>query len=147
MHLILHVCLGCWQVENPSAVTGPLHMPPDHFGPWFDRRQDIMYGRAYPASPRAPLMNTVQTLSRTHILPAARIPATAPTLSCCHHTRMLSIAVRCPLCRYRSFRAVAKGTLQCSEHITEPTIFVTRFEFHNLFHISTDWFVCALCSR
>jgi hypothetical protein len=55
VHLSLHACLGCWQVENPSAVTGPLHMPPDHFGPWFDRRQDIMYGRAYPASHSVPI--------------------------------------------------------------------------------------------
>ncbi len=41
---------------------------------------------------------------------------------------------------YRSFVAVGKGQRACEEVISEPTIFLTRFEYHNLFHISTDWY-------
>lgn len=54
--------------------------------------------------------------------------------------------------RYRSFVPTGRGGRTCEEVITEPTIFVTRFEYHNLFHISTDWYVhfepvsCALCT-
>ncbi len=41
---------------------------------------------------------------------------------------------------YRSFVGVSKDQRTCTETLQEPTIFVTRFEYHNLFHISTDWY-------
>jgi hypothetical protein len=40
---------------------------------------------------------------------------------------------------YASFIALPRGGRKCTKTYTEPTVFVTRFEFHNPFHISTDW--------
>ena len=74
------------QVDNPSAVTGPLVMPQQFYG-WLQPKQDEMY---------------------------------------------------------RSFVPVGPGGRTCEETIEEPTVFVTRFEYHNLFHISTDWWVTAV---
>ena len=34
----------------------------------------------------------------------------------------------------------ATPSRQCSSVVTTPTVFVTRFEYHNLFHTSTDWY-------
>jgi hypothetical protein len=42
---------------------------------------------------------------------------------------------------YRSFKAVGRGERNCRVTITEPTAFVTRWEYYNLFHVSTDWCV------
>ena len=40
---------------------------------------------------------------------------------------------------YRAFQAVGRGGRHCSVTIHEPTMFVIRWEYHNMFHQSTDW--------
>jgi hypothetical protein len=40
---------------------------------------------------------------------------------------------------YRSFE-VTNDELQCDNVIEGTTVFIVRFEYHNLFHTSTDWF-------
>ncbi len=40
---------------------------------------------------------------------------------------------------YRAFVAVGRNQRRCSTTIHEPTMFVIRWEYHNMFHQSTDW--------
>ncbi|KAK4491763.1 hypothetical protein RD792_002538 [Penstemon davidsonii] len=46
-----------------------------------------------------------------------------------------------------SIRLVGENELNCSEWIDEPTLFVTRFEYANLFHTVTDWYSAYVASR
>ncbi|WCJ33027.1 beta-1 2-xylosyltransferase [Euphorbia peplus] len=46
-----------------------------------------------------------------------------------------------------SIRVVNEKEFQCDQWIEEPTIFVTRFEYANLFHTVTDWYSAYVSSR
>ncbi|EFJ32223.1 glycoprotein beta-1,2-xylosyltransferase [Selaginella moellendorffii] len=46
-----------------------------------------------------------------------------------------------------SIRTVSSKSSRCSEVITKPTLFVTRFEYANLFHTVTDWYSSYASSR
>ncbi|PIN01806.1 glycoprotein 2-beta-D-xylosyltransferase [Handroanthus impetiginosus] len=46
-----------------------------------------------------------------------------------------------------SIRLVDATGFSCSEWIEEPTLFVTRFEYANLFHTVTDWYSAYVASR
>ncbi|KAL6544527.1 hypothetical protein OROMI_023389 [Orobanche minor] len=46
-----------------------------------------------------------------------------------------------------SIRLVDASDFICSEWIEEPTLFVTRFEYANLFHTVTDWYSTYVASR
>ncbi|KAF5727923.1 beta-(1 2)-xylosyltransferase [Tripterygium wilfordii] len=47
----------------------------------------------------------------------------------------------------KSARVVEDNEFQCDEWIEEPTLFVTRFEYANLFHTVTDWYSAYVSSR
>lgn len=40
-----------------------------------------------------------------------------------------------------SVQVIPPGSRDCDITITEPTLFITRYEYANLFHTSTDWCV------
>ncbi|CAM6113725.1 unnamed protein product [Calypogeia fissa] len=46
-----------------------------------------------------------------------------------------------------NLRSVDSSSIVCSERVHEPTLFVTRYEYANLFHTSTDWFSAYISSR
>eukprot|EP00246_Nothoceros_aenigmaticus_P012182 TRINITY_DN3647_c0_g1_i1.p1 TRINITY_DN3647_c0_g1~~TRINITY_DN3647_c0_g1_i1.p1 ORF type:complete len:362 (+),score=38.80 TRINITY_DN3647_c0_g1_i1:163-1248(+) len=46
-----------------------------------------------------------------------------------------------------SIRTMDSDGLRCTERIKEPTLFVTRFEYANLFHTVTDWYSAYVASR
>ncbi|KAL8505469.1 hypothetical protein ACS0TY_016641 [Phlomoides rotata] len=46
-----------------------------------------------------------------------------------------------------SIRLVDATDFNCSKWIEEPTLFVTRFEYANLFHTVTDWYSAYVSSR
>uniref|UniRef100_A0A2P2JS81 Glycosyltransferase 61 catalytic domain-containing protein n=2 Tax=Rhizophora mucronata TaxID=61149 RepID=A0A2P2JS81_RHIMU len=46
-----------------------------------------------------------------------------------------------------SARVVAEKDFQCDQWIEEPVLFITRFEYANLFHTVTDWYSAYVASR